>query len=857
MERVLSLMLNQKEAANINGFFQIMDDYVTINIIYGSEGGEKPLKTIPTNTFFFPPRLKTALKSILSYPLTLITAGSGFGKTTAVSCFLDKLRQDTVCHWYTCFGEPPERAWSGICTLLSFADPYTGDFLSKITSPTLDNLGSIALLMDGLSCDKETILVVDNYQLAEFPAPSRLLEALAAHHCRRLHLVVLTQPLCTEKVSTVSNPHIGQIFQDVFNFQTEDIRKLFEKNGVGICAREAARLYELTGGWVAALRLHLSQYMESGRLSEQVGIDELMERSFWGALDDSQRCFFLGLSLLDTFTEAQAARISGQKTVPDALWTIVRRNPLVHREGAEYILHGLLKEYLSAKMLARDADFRKMMWDRAGDACSVQGKNVEAVLFFILSGNDEAALGVTLNSLQLAELVRTKTDRLNALLFRCSVELLADKWQLLLGSAIKASLNGKITLARTAIARMMQLREFPGGSQQKSVEAALELIASFQAFNDVAGMCRHHAAVYGLLDDPSDFYLTNDSWTFGVPSVVYMFWRESGELAKTIRLVKEGVPRYAVIGGGKGLGAPEVMLAEAHLLSGDEEGCKTFSSQAKFIAAEHGQDSIYFCALTLTARRALLRGDAECFSAAVKAIERHAFEGKEFRCVTAAEVCLGYVYFVLDIEEKIPQWLFRKDAIGRQLYPVSIPFAYIIALRWLRRHKRDEFAGAAEVFLQESKARHHLLPMLYIWLEQAACYEEDGSRVMARERVQLALTHAFPDEVYLPIAEYYTNLSGVLEDPALSCKDETALERVRALGRRFVSGTAAVRAELFGYSPLTSREREIALLAKERLSTREIAERLVISPATVKNTLNKIYSKLNIHGKSDLLNIRF
>ncbi|GAA6409488.1 hypothetical protein K040078D81_36050 [Blautia hominis] len=147
--------------------------------------------------------------------------------------------------------------------------------------------------------------------------------------------------------------------------------------------------------------------------------------------------------------------------------------------------------------------------------------------------------------------------------------------------------------------------------------------------------------------------------------------------------------------------------------------------------------------------------------------------------------------------------------------------------------------------------------MLYIWLEQAACYEEDGSRVMARERVQLALTHAFPDEVYLPIAEYYTNLSGVLEDPALSCKDETALERVRALGRRFVSGTAAVRAELFGYSPLTSREREIALLAKERLSTREIAERLVISPATVKNTLNKIYSKLNIHGKSDLLNIRF
>lgn len=815
------------------------------------------MKTIPTNIFFFPPRLKNALKSILSLPLTLITAGSGFGKTTAVSCFLDKHRQDKVCRWYTCFGEPPERAWSGICTLLSSADAHTGDFLSKITSPTLDNIGSIALLMDGLSCDTETILVIDNYQLAGFPAPYRLLDALAAHHCRRLHLVVLTQPICTETVSSISNPHIGQIFQDVFCFQTEDIRKLFGKNGVEIRAEEAERLYELTGGWAAALRLHLTQYLASGRMSEQVGIDELMERSFWGALDAGQRSFFLGLSLLDTFTEAQAARISGHKTVPDALWNIVRRNPLVHREGAEYILHGLLKEYLSAKMSARDDDFRKMMWGRAGEACLTQRKNVEAILFFVQSGNDEAALAVTLNSLQLAELVRTKTDQLNALFFRCSKELLVDKWQLLLGSAIKASLNGKITLARTAITRLMQLREMPEVRQQKFVEAALELIASFQAFNDVAGMCRHHDAVYELLDDPRDFYLTNDSWTFEIPSVVYMFWREPGKLAETIQLVREGVPRYAVIGGGKGLGAPEVMYAEARLLSGDENECKMFTSQAKFIAAEHGQDSIYFCTLTLTARRALLQGDAECFSAAVSAIERHAFKGKEFRCVTAAEVCLAYLYFLLDIEEQIPQWLFRKEAVRQQLYPISIPFAHIITLRGLRRHKREEFTGAAAAFIQESKEFHHLLPILYIWLEQAAYYEEAGDRTMARECVERALALAIPDKVYLPIAEYYANLSGILGDCALSCQDETALEQVRLLGRRFAFGAAAVRAELLGYSPLTSREREIALLAKERLTTQEIALRLVISPATVKNTLNKIYSKLNIRGKSDLQSIHF
>lgn len=813
--------------------------------------------TIQNHKFFFSPRLKKALRSILHSPLTIITAGSGFGKTTAVSCFMDRIRQDADCHWYTCFGELPECAWSGICTLLSFADPQTAGFLSKITFPTLDNLGNISLLMDGFSCDRETILVIDNYQLAKFPAPYPLLDALAAHHCRKLHLVVLTQPIQAEKVPAASNPYINHIFQDVFNFQTEDIQRLFARNGAAISAGEAERMYALTGGWAAALRLHIQQFLASGKLSEQVGIDELMEQSFWGLMDDDQRSFFLGLSLLDTFTEAQAARIFGKKSVPDAFWTLLRRNPFVHREGTAYTLHGLLKEYLSTKMLAKNDNFRKMMWNRAGDACSVQGKNVEAILFFIKSGNDKAALAVELNSLQLAELVRTKPECLNTLFFRCSKELLAGKWQLLLGSAIKASLNGKITLARTAISRLTQLRDLPDDRERRSVEAALELIASFQAFNDVAAMCRHHAAVCDWLDDPGDFYLTNDSWTFGIPSVVYMFWRKPGELAETIRLVREGIPRYAVIGGEKGLGAPEVMYAEALLLSGDENGCETFSSQAKFIAADHGQDSICFCALTLTARRALLRGDSERFSATVRNIERHAFEGKEFHCVTAAEVCLGYLYFLLDTEEKIPRWLFRMDAVRQELYPVSVPFAHIITLRWLRRHKPEEFIGAAKAFFQESKALHHLLPMIYIWMEQAVYYEKAGSRAMARECVEQALVHATPDAVYLPIAEYYTDLSGVLADSALSGKDGTALKRVRALGRRFASGTAAVRAELFGYSPLTLREREIALLAKERLSTQEIAARLVISPATVKNTLNKIYSKLNIRGKSELLNIHF
>ena len=58
-------------------------------------------------------------------------------------------------------------------------------------------------------------------------------------------------------------------------------------------------------------------------------------------------------------------------------------------------------------------------------------------------------------------------------------------------------------------------------------------------------------------------------------------------------------------------------------------------------------------------------------------------------------------------------------------------------------------------------------------------------------------------------------------------------------------------------SPLTPREREIAQLAKDRLSAKEIADKLYISEMTVRATLRSVYSKLDIHSKGELVSKEF
>jgi DNA-binding CsgD family transcriptional regulator len=53
-------------------------------------------------------------------------------------------------------------------------------------------------------------------------------------------------------------------------------------------------------------------------------------------------------------------------------------------------------------------------------------------------------------------------------------------------------------------------------------------------------------------------------------------------------------------------------------------------------------------------------------------------------------------------------------------------------------------------------------------------------------------------------------------------------------------------------TPLTGREFDVALLAAQGRSNREVADELYLSPRTVENHLQRIYTKLGVRGRRDL-----
>ena len=138
---------------------------------------------------------------------------------------------------------------------------------------------------------------------------------------------------------------------------------------------------------------------------------------------------------------------------------------------------------------------------------------------------------------------------------------------------------------------------------------------------------------------------------------------------------------------------------------------------------------------------------------------------------------------------------------------------------------------------------HYALVALHIRIQVAAAYELLDKHSEAREMLAQALTEAEPDGFVIPFVENYRFLKPLLMQEIQGGLVQKIIELGEAAEKR---KNRTVRPTAF--TALTDREYEIVLLMTQRLSNREIAEKLFLSEGSVKQYINQIYSKLHIEG---------
>jgi LuxR family maltose regulon positive regulatory protein len=274
--------------------------------------------------------------------------------------------------------------------------------------------------------------------------------------------------------------------------------------------------------------------------------------------------------------------------------------------------------------------------------------------------------------------------------------------------------------------------------------------------------------------------------------------------------------------------------------------------KALYQAGNKRQECVSIGAAMLLGRIAIFKGDGGEFSDILhERIPRHARENPLKSNRMEADLADAYLLQTIDRQEDMAEWIRKGDISEKRLFAMSIPFARILLGKYLIQSGKSEIWLSMENdALALAETLRCRMAIIYGYILTAAACRAQGKTPEAAAAMKTALDAALPDRLYMPFAENRSPLGPLLDEHC----PETALNGILALADKHEAGKAEILRRLYP-SPsfeLTSRERDVALLAKDGLKAGEIAPRLNISEHTVKTVLKKIHSKLGIHSKEEL-----
>lgn len=808
------------------------------------------------NTIYISERVQECLRPIARCALTTVVAPMGYGKTTAINWFLAEKTKGgkAVAIRLSIYSEKLPMLWRSAQDAFRFAGL---DVLSAFDFPTGEAAATLVLeeLCRAFSSGKTAYyLFLDDFHLLRDERAVRFICRISARLPENAHLIVASRDRflpAGEIVRLGGNLH--QIGMEHLRLNHTELAVYAHRCGAELSEQQLEALLRSSEGWFSAIYLNLRALSERGRLPDASSdIFEMFTAAMIDPLPPGRQEFLAVMGLADEFT-AEMARFVTENPETDAIiQDLTCQNAFVTRlpDSQRYRFHHMMKECALRKFRTLPEQSQICYWNRFGSWYGAQGQYLHALSAYRMSGNSDAALtiiekdaGNLLSALHPEELL----ERLNAcpeeVLTRHPTAILVLMRRLFTWRQIPKMLQLKALLER-AIAESPDMPE----EERGNLLGECDLIMSFLMYNDITKMSELHRSASRQMSRPAVTIQAGSSWTFGSPSVLMMYYRAPGELQKETHEMHECMPHYYRITNGHGLGAELVMDAEASFMQGKLREAEIGLERARAAIVGSGQENMALCCdfLELRLLRSGGRRRLDVKARAEALLARH-----DVVLLNMFESILAYYYALLQEAEKIPDVfrLHRLDTVN--YFAPGKPMMELIENQvYLAQGEFPRVIGRSEPLLSGCESLHYALVALHIRLQTASAYEALGNRAMARKLLIRALEDAEPDGFVLPFAEnapylmnHYSALSRELETPFAASVCEASGQW---LSRKETSGAPCELPEAL--RELSERERSVAQLMALRKTNREIAETLFLSEGTVKQYINRIYSKLQLTG---------
>lgn len=619
---------------------------------------------------------------------------------------------------------------------------------------------------------------------------------------------------------------------------------------------DAGRIHTDTEGWISALYLIMLEYIQKGEYTPAEGINNLIEKAVYDPLPEDAREFLVAMSIFDAFTLKQAAFIWG-KNADTILDELTESNSFVTYDGRLklYHIHTLFREFLNDILADKESNCRQRLFDAAA-RWFVEAKDFTAACRFFYECSDFDGLLSALEKDKAVYIAAGSRELLIKYLTECPREIKKRHPYALLAYAMHLFIHKELDLFRNTcdeLSANIEKDKNLDPAAKNQLLGEFELLQSFAEFNDLKKVSERYKKVWDYRGQPSSVYDAGVGSTFGSPSVLSLYYRESGRLSEHIADLKNAMPYFTRLTSGQGSGAEDVMEAEYRFNRGDFDDAGIYAQRALLKAREGRDESIAFSAQYFQTLIDFMKGNLAEVMSRINEMQKILDNLADDAFIHTAEICVGGIYAYLDQPDRMPKRLLEFDTANPRLRFPAYPFFNVMYGRLLLI-KGDylKLTGSAEHFFSVSSVFSNLLGYIYTYIYLAAAYRRIYRENEALESLRKALDIAMPDRQYMLFAENCDYIAPLLETIAMRgsyCKE--ICEILRLYDTFAKSKDGMIKLFFTEEKPsLTPRELEIARLAAEGLNNTEIGQRLFISPNTVKTVLKSVYAKLSVDSRA-------
>jgi LuxR family transcriptional regulator, maltose regulon positive regulatory protein len=859
------------------------------------------------------PRLNELLNRGMDKTLILVSAPAGYGKSTLVSRWLKETGIPSAWLSLDAGDNDPNRFLQYLLTAVQPVAPSIGGGLLDMLQPAQHENAINNLTNELASTTDSFALVLDDFHVINSEAVMNMVVYLLEHLPYQKHLVLLTRidpPLPLSRLRVRNQ--LVDIRADQLRFTHDEIAALLnEIMGLKISADDLYAIETRTEGWIAGLQLaalsmqnckDIHGFVSAFTGSHHYVMDYLVEEVL-RLQPKKVGAFLMQTSTLDhmcgplcesVINVDPEERVDGQAM----LEALEKMNLFViplDDERRWYRYHHLFADVLKKHLEQQYPQLVTVLRRRASQWFEQNGFIPEAIRYSLEAGDQDRAIKLIEQNgpfLLIGGELANLHNWINAVESRSKTHpwiLIIKAWlciltgqpalaEEVLQSAEKliSSLEAdtQIKIMQGAIATGRSYRSFMNGDTSQTATFARQAVEYLPDVDLVSRSIRSIATallgeanlMIGELEEAKQ--ACTEAKKIGqaagdVPSVIIIncalgrIFTEQGHLHQAAEIYAETL-QIATRPDGKKLVSAGEAYAESNQIFYEWNNLEAALEQVHYcleICRQWGQETFHAKGLVMLARLEQVHGNAETaiknMNMAERLVKEHRFAFKYTIWVKNALVRLWIEQGNLEKASDIVQ---ESGITANDKIPYLREPEFLALLRLLlAQGDYITSLSLSKRLLQQAETGKRMGRVIEVLVLQALIFQGSKEVEQALAAMKKALSLAKPERyirTFIDEGEPMVRLLHLARSRQIETQYVTDLLNASQKASRITQPPSQLLSE-----PLTAREVELLKLIESGSSNQEIAEKLVISIATVKRHISNIYTKLDVKTRTQAIAI--